>query len=62
MNELSKRPKPPPIRLKNRGGAPKSNQNALKTGRHTAEMRALRAHVWRVISGTRRALATTGEN
>ena len=30
----------PPV--KSKGGAPKGNRNALKTGRHTAEIRALR--------------------
>jgi len=29
----------------NRGGAPKGNTNALKSGRHTAEMRAFRLRV-----------------
>jgi len=33
------------LRTKNRGGAPKGNRNALKTGLHTNESRARRAAV-----------------
>ena len=33
------------LRTKNRGGAPKGNGNALKTGLHTGESRARRAAV-----------------
>ena len=40
MNNLPKRPL---LRTKNRGGAPKANRNALKTGAHTRERRAWRA-------------------
>ncbi len=42
MSSLAKRPI---LRIKNRGGAPKGNRNALKTGMHTAEMRAWWARV-----------------
>lgn len=31
------------LRTKNRGGAPKGNRNALKTGAHTRERRAWQA-------------------
>jgi len=40
MNNL---PKMPVLRTKNRGGAPKGNRNALKTGAHGKERQALRA-------------------
>ena len=39
-----------------RGGQPGS-KNALKTGRHTAERKALRKRVWLFVSGVRGALA-----
>lgn len=35
----------PVLRLKNRGGAPKGNRNAWKTGRHCGELKQLRARV-----------------
>lgn len=35
---------------KPKGGAPLGNRNALKTGRHTAEMRALRKEVQTILS------------
>jgi len=40
MNNLPKRPVLP---IKNGGGAPKGNRNALKTGAHTKERRAWQA-------------------
>ncbi|MDE2111452.1 MAG: hypothetical protein KGJ79_09945 [Alphaproteobacteria bacterium] len=42
MNNLSKRPV---LRRKKKGGAPKGNRNAFKTGAHTAEVRALQRRV-----------------
>ena len=38
MSTLAKRPV---LRVKNRGGAPKGNRNAFKTGAHTREIREL---------------------
>lgn len=40
MNNL---PKNPVLQSKNRGGAPKGNRNAVKTGAHTRERRAWQA-------------------
>jgi uncharacterized protein YjcR len=40
-NEMNGLAKHPPIRRKNRGGAPKGNRNAWKTGAHSQEARAL---------------------
>ena len=40
MNDL---PKQSMLRVKNRGGAPKGNRNALKTGVHSRELCAWRA-------------------
>jgi uncharacterized protein YjcR len=54
MNDLLKRPI---LRIKNRGGAPKGNRNALKTGRHVAQVRALRAKASLIIRQARQALA-----
>ena len=41
---------------KPKGGAPLGNRNALKTGRHTAQMRALRKEVWTILSDGRALL------
>jgi hypothetical protein len=41
---------------KPKGGAPLGNRNALKTGRHTAQMRALREEVRSILSGTQTLL------
>ena len=55
MNDLKKiRPK---IRTKNRGGAPKGNRNALKIGLHTADLRARKAKVRRLVRHARAAIA-----
>jgi hypothetical protein len=54
MSSLLKRPV---LRTKNRGGAPKGNRNALKTGRHVAQVRALRAKAHFIIRQTRQAIA-----
>ena len=55
MNDLEKiRPK---IRTKNRGGAPKGNRNALKIGLHTADLRARKAKVRRLVRHARAAIA-----
>jgi two-component sensor histidine kinase len=35
----------PELQTKNRGGAPKANRNAFKTGRHTADRRAFWARI-----------------
>ena len=45
------------MRIKNRGGAPKGNQNALKTGRQVAQVRALRANARFFIRQARQALS-----
>ena len=45
------------MRTKNRGGAPKGNRNALKTGRHGAEVRALRALARCISRQAREAIA-----
>jgi hypothetical protein len=34
----------PILKMKNKGGAPKANRNALKRGRYTAEQRAIRKY------------------
>jgi hypothetical protein len=47
----------PTLRLKNRGGAPKANQNAWKNGLHTGECRARRAKVHEIVRHARRAIA-----
>jgi len=57
MNGLSKRPV---LRTKNRGGAPKGNRNAFKTGRHVAEVRALKATARLVMRQARQAIALGG--
>ena len=44
-NRMSTLVKRPVLRLKNRGGAPKGNRNALKTGGHTREVRELFARI-----------------
>jgi hypothetical protein len=41
----NRNPGRPLLRAKNKGGAPKGNRNAFKTGVHTAEARALRARI-----------------
>jgi uncharacterized protein YjcR len=56
MNNLLKTK--PEIRTKNRGGAPKGNRNALKTGAHTAAMR-VRMASWHAV--LRRAKQTLAE-
>lgn len=48
---------PRPRPLPNRGGAPLGNRNALKTGLHTAGMRAQRARVRARVRAARRAVA-----
>lgn len=55
MRELAKNR--PILRRKNRGGAPKSNRNALKTGRHVAQLRALRAKAHLIELHARKAIA-----
>ena len=55
MNDLSKAR--PVRRRKNRGGAPKGNRNALKTGLHTGETRARRAKVRLIVRHARQAIA-----
>ena len=55
MNGLSK--VRPVLRIKNRGGAPKGNCNALKTGRHVVQVRALRAKARFFIRQARQAIA-----
>ena len=47
----------PVLRRKNRGGAPKGNRNALKTGLHTSECRARRAKVRLIVRRAREAIA-----
>ena len=54
MNGLSKGPK---LRSKNRGGAPKGNRNAFKTGLHTNESRTRRAAVRQRVRHARQAIA-----
>jgi hypothetical protein len=54
---MSSLPNRPISRSKNRGGAPKGNRNALKTGRHTANLRALRAKAHFIIRRARQAIA-----
>lgn len=41
---------------KPKGGAPLGNRNALKTGRHTAQVRALRKEIWTILSDGRALL------
>jgi len=45
------------IMVKNRGGAPKGNRNALKTGMHTKERRAWRAKLRDVLLSAKLVLA-----
>ncbi len=51
MKDLAESPAPEPtparptLRLKNRGGAPKGNRNAWKTGRYCRELKDLRVKV-----------------
>jgi hypothetical protein len=47
---------------KPRGGAPLGNRNALKTGRYTAQMRALRNEVRAILSDTRLVLRSFGDS
>jgi hypothetical protein len=47
----------PVLGIKNRGGAPKGNRNALKTGLHTGECRARRAKVRHIVRHAREAIA-----
>ena len=54
MSSLPKRQK---LRLKNRGGAPKGNRNTFKTGRHVAEVRALRTKARLIVRQARQAIA-----
>ena len=49
--------KRPKLSKKNKGGAPIGNQYALKTGLHTAEMRALNLEVQLILAETKRAVA-----
>jgi uncharacterized protein YjcR len=39
-------------------GAPKGNRNALKTGAHTAEMKAFREELREIVQETRELLKT----
>ncbi len=50
-------PASPVLRLKNRGGAPKGNRNAWKTGRHCGELKQLRAKVRDLRARIDRAIA-----
>jgi hypothetical protein len=54
---MSRLPKRPILQIKNRGGAPKGNRNALKTGMHTKERRAWRAEVRGVLLRAKLVLA-----
>ncbi len=45
------------MRTKNRGGAPKANRNALKAGLHTADLRARKAKVRRLVRHARQVIA-----
>lgn len=45
------------MQIKNRGGAPKGNRNAFKTGRHVAELRALKASARFILRRARQAIA-----
>ncbi|MDE2134377.1 MAG: hypothetical protein KGM97_03635 [Alphaproteobacteria bacterium] len=54
MNKLPKRPM---LRTKNRGGAPKGNRNAYKTGLHTGEMTARHAKVRHLVRHARQVIA-----
>jgi hypothetical protein len=54
MSRLSKKPI---LRVKNRGGAPKGNRNAFKTGLHTNESRARHAAVRVRVRHARLAIA-----
>jgi hypothetical protein len=54
---MSSLPKKPILRIENRGGAPKGNRNALKTGLHTNESRARRAAVRARVRHARLAIA-----
>jgi uncharacterized protein YjcR len=47
----------PVLRVKNRGGAPKGNRNALKTGLHTGERREHDAAVRLRVRHARQAIA-----
>ena len=44
-------------RIKSRGGAPKGNGNALKTGRHVAQVRAIRVKARLIAQRARQAIA-----
>jgi hypothetical protein len=57
MNDLEKKPKPPLLRLKNRGGAPKGNSNALKAGVYAGETLARRAKVRAMVRHARELIA-----
>lgn len=46
---------------KPKGGAPLGNRNALKTGRHTAQMRALRREIRDLLSDTNALLGNLGD-
>lgn len=45
------------LRTKNRGGAPKGNRNALKTGLYSGETRARRAKVRLIVCHARQVIA-----
>jgi hypothetical protein len=45
---------------KPRGGAPLGNRNALKTGRHTREMREMRRRVRSLLNDSRKLLDSLG--
>lgn len=49
-------PMPPSMPPPNKGGAPKGNRNAIKHGRYTAAMRALRAMVRARLNSARAAI------
>ena len=58
MSTLAKRPV---LRVKNRGGAPKGNRNAFKTGAHTREIRELFARVADLKRRMKAAIAAVEE-
>lgn len=48
------------IKAKSKGGAPRGNRNALKTGRHTREMREMRCRVRSLLNDSRKLLDSLG--
>jgi len=51
------RRKPPKLRRKNKGGAPKGNRNAFKNGMYAAPMKEMRRRVRACIVEAKRAIA-----